>query len=101
MRQRERVLRIAAETAEKMGLDPRNKEAIDSIVIKDPSDKSFSLNEKVEIKEHKNQELPLQEEQASSQEDQLLPPKKKNPFPPKKKKSTEIDETAVTKTTVE
>lgn len=100
MRQRERVLRIAAETAEKTGLDPRNKEAIDSVITKDPLDKSFSLNEKEEIKEHKNQELPLQEEQIS-QEGQLLPPKKKNPFPPKKKKSTEIDETVATNTTVE
>ncbi len=97
MRQRERVLRVAAETAEKMGLDPQNKEAIDSILFKKdlPIEKSFSSNDnKEENKEDKNQEM-------SPEEEKLSPPKKKNPFPPKKKKAIENAETTVANTTVE
>ena len=83
MRQRERIVRIAVQTAEQLGLDPKDKTALESI-FSNPAEAIRSAGKK-DDKEKREKSDVAQEEIP---QDPVVQ-KKKNPFPPKKKKTLE------------
>ena len=90
MRQRERIVRIAASAAEELGLDAKDKSVIETIVSNVDKDISKIFSKREEKKNNDKKGPPVEEVQ------QELTQKKKNPFPPKKKKVSESSEEEAT-----
>jgi hypothetical protein len=81
MRQRERIIRIISEEAEKLGLDPKQK-----FEIKD-------MKPQVQhVKEDKNSSIEVTSEEKEAIVQEEPAPKKKIPFSPKKKKESVASE---------